>query len=796
MPKYLHAIIHLTILTMFSGCSLLDPEYLPYTFEATYTKTITDRTRVGFYDFDHDGRFEMWDIGVSDSPDKLPHAFLLFDENFASFLWQNNDPMRYFAVLPISSTAGEPGYKIPSDILVAARGVLDVDYIIYRYIDGSIIARHTIYSGIDFNKDGNWDGNLIPVKAVDLNNDGRDEVLALGFAGFDLQPRGVWAIDVFKGDTFWTYPTGCSIPKMFLTDLDRDGNSEIALSTSAPGNGSVAGNTDDHHSYLIILDARTGTPIIEEEMSAGYSSCFTDLADLKDEGTFLVSGVSTSSAGGDFGRISIWKGLPLELVNSFDVPGYFNNMATHDVDGDGKDEVVTSSIEGSISGYDHNGFLKAEFQFGKSLGYMKSIAGLIPIKESVLLVELQELNEVIGLGENFKPLFKLSDAQVGSIRMLESPRIAIVTSSAIGFGQFVRTPIAIPYREIAIFGSGVFIVAMLFALFSFFRLPMSWRTLDQNFKCGIIWLNKKGEVKRMNKGAKDILPDIQQRIPPEIIRTIENLRAEKKIIKDVNFTRGMHQSERLINAHIRLYRHGVLVTLDDATDMQRSKFLRTWAEGVGRIVHFFKSPAAAIQLSIEQLKKGNNFNDTILLMEGQSKLLIDSSQRFKKVFTLLDLQTEPLEMNKLIRRILVPVMGLHSNRIKFDLISEDEQLIINGDRDQIEILMRCLLDNALEALGNAGHIQIRLHKSETIQGRGEEWIHQFVEVELNDNGPGMDAQKIEQALKPGFSTKKQGMGLGLPQAKLITELHGGEFDIRGQLGAGVSIHLKFPLSES
>ncbi len=73
-------------------------------------------------------------------------------------------------------------------------------------------------------------------------------------------------------------------------------------------------------------------------------------------------------------------------------------------------------------------------------------------------------------------------------------------------------------------------------------------------------------------------------------------------------------------------------------------------------------------------------------------------------------------------------------------------------------------------------------------------------LEVLDNGIGMDAAGLEQALKPfgqadsGLNRKYEGTGLGVPLAKALTELQGGRFAIASKPGAGTRVTITMPLA--
>ena len=67
-----------------------------------------------------------------------------------------------------------------------------------------------------------------------------------------------------------------------------------------------------------------------------------------------------------------------------------------------------------------------------------------------------------------------------------------------------------------------------------------------------------------------------------------------------------------------------------------------------------------------------------------------------------------------------------------------------------------------------------------------------MEVTIADDGPGMDAEKVERAMRGGFTSKATGTGLGLGICRHLVTAHGGTFDLKSEPGEGVTVRLSFP----
>lgn len=104
------------------------------------------------------------------------------------------------------------------------------------------------------------------------------------------------------------------------------------------------------------------------------------------------------------------------------------------------------------------------------------------------------------------------------------------------------------------------------------------------------------------------------------------------------------------------------------------------------------------------------------------------------------------------------------------------------DREQIEQVLINILKNAMEAIGDHGSLEIRLRE------RGD-----AVELQILDDGRGLDLETQGNLFSPFYSTKAQGQGLGLTLAKEILIKHGFEFGLEPATDGRTRFHLRVPL---
>lgn len=116
---------------------------------------------------------------------------------------------------------------------------------------------------------------------------------------------------------------------------------------------------------------------------------------------------------------------------------------------------------------------------------------------------------------------------------------------------------------------------------------------------------------------------------------------------------------------------------------------------------------------------------------------------------------------------------------------ESKPIFIKADPAQIQVALRALCQNALEALQSGGKVEIVVEsggRSECLPSRDEVWIH------VRDDGPGLKPEERRHAFDPYYSARQagRGLGLGLSKAWRIVANHGGRIDVESVPGCGAT----------
>jgi two-component system nitrogen regulation sensor histidine kinase NtrY len=238
---------------------------------------------------------------------------------------------------------------------------------------------------------------------------------------------------------------------------------------------------------------------------------------------------------------------------------------------------------------------------------------------------------------------------------------------------------------------------------------------------------------------------------------------------------------------------GMMIFLEDITQIQKVQRMEAWREVARRIAHEIKNPLTPIQLSAERLRKRyakllqgdgavlDKCTTTIIQQVVELKNLVNEFSQFARLPTA---QPVPNDLNLIVQDALFLFKEGH-NHIDFEF-RQGELPALELDRDQIKRVMINLLDNAVAAVGEGGHIQIS-----TAYDRARNTVY----LEVADDGCGMSPDSRVRIFEPGFSTKKQGTGLGLTIVSQIVEDHRGYIRVRNNEPRGTRFVIEFPVRE-
>ena len=148
-----------------------------------------------------------------------------------------------------------------------------------------------------------------------------------------------------------------------------------------------------------------------------------------------------------------------------------------------------------------------------------------------------------------------------------------------------------------------------------------------------------------------------------------------------------------------------------------------------------------------------------------------------------------VDINQLIEDVIAMVPAeLRRNRVQVRTQLADDLPHVDGDQVQLQQVLLNLVINAIEAMSTVSGARELLIKSQRYESGS-------VQVSVQDSGAGFDEQNAAQLFNAFFTTKPQGLGMGLPISRTTIEAYGGRLWATANDGHGATFQFTLPTSD-
>jgi signal transduction histidine kinase len=214
---------------------------------------------------------------------------------------------------------------------------------------------------------------------------------------------------------------------------------------------------------------------------------------------------------------------------------------------------------------------------------------------------------------------------------------------------------------------------------------------------------------------------------------------------------------------------------DHQAELDRMARLTTAGALGSAIVHEISQPLATIatyahacRVSLTATPQKPDFlRETLAKVELESLRAGKIAERLRDFVSKGEMQLVPLDLAEKTHKVLSVLADEAQSHGVEIYVQERSPLMIAADRLQMEQVMLNLIRNAIEAAAeNAGwqkRVCIRLRRSDNV-----------VQVDVEDNGPGVNPEIAAHLFEPFMTGKPRGMGLGLMLSRQIVQSHGGD----------------------
>ncbi|ANK13474.1 sensor histidine kinase [Erythrobacter neustonensis] len=242
-----------------------------------------------------------------------------------------------------------------------------------------------------------------------------------------------------------------------------------------------------------------------------------------------------------------------------------------------------------------------------------------------------------------------------------------------------------------------------------------------------------------------------------------------------------------------------LAILEFINQTAEADISRAHTDFVANASHELRTPLAAILGYVETLQEDGGNIDTPTARKFLGTIEREAQRLHALVSDLMslsrveaekhDLPTERIDLAPLLERAARDAAGL--SRVDRLALEITAQPVVTGDRQQLEQVVRNLVDNALKYGAADRPVVVTLDLTQNDLAR----------ITVTDEGEGIAPDQIPHLTRrfyrtdPGRSRASGGTGLGLAIVKHIVERHRGRLDITSALGKGTSVVVRLPVAQ-
>jgi len=223
-------------------------------------------------------------------------------------------------------------------------------------------------------------------------------------------------------------------------------------------------------------------------------------------------------------------------------------------------------------------------------------------------------------------------------------------------------------------------------------------------------------------------------------------------------------------------------------EMLKAQREAAWREMAKQVAHEIKNPLTPIKLSIQHLRQAyqdgvddfkeilNSITATVL---DQIEILNNIATEFSHFARMPKKKIETIDVHKTIDDVIA--MFNKYQRVNFRINYNAERSAIDADRQELSRSFVNIIRNSIQAMNEKGDIYIETTSS-----------NESINIIIRDTGPGIPDEVKSRLFEPNFSTKTDGMGLGLSIVKKCVDDLNGIIGIESKAGEGTTVRITIP----
>ncbi len=227
----------------------------------------------------------------------------------------------------------------------------------------------------------------------------------------------------------------------------------------------------------------------------------------------------------------------------------------------------------------------------------------------------------------------------------------------------------------------------------------------------------------------------------------------------------------------------------------QSEKLAAIGEVVAGVVHELRNPLSAVKMNLKilsrKLKPDDPTYKNVLTAQEQSLKLERMLTQILEYAKPVEPALAPVDLAVLIREAFESLQHrIREAGIEVVWDIPRQPVTIHCDRDLIFLALSNILDNAVNAMAAEKGGKLKIAVS------GNDPASSGAQIEISDTGVGLSPTQIERIFEPFYTTRRDGTGLGLPNAKKMIELHRGHLEVDSTPGKGTTVRIFLPRGEN
>jgi len=327
-----------------------------------------------------------------------------------------------------------------------------------------------------------------------------------------------------------------------------------------------------------------------------------------------------------------------------------------------------------------------------------------------------------------------------------------------------------------------------------------FRILIEHLAIGIITFDKKGHILHSNSSAKkllgtDILTHIQQleRFDKKLYQTLVRMKPSERHLVPINTEKGEIQLSLKSASFGTDNRELIILSVQDIKNELDEKEVESWMKLIRILMHEIMNSITPITSLSESLsgiysfegkpvtpdqitskKIGTTLQGLNVIMD-QGKGLMSFVESYRQLTRIPEPDRRLFRVSDLFSRLKVLYETQNNcEGIELSFALRDPELEIFADQNLISQVLINLIKNAREAIDRTPGGKIIISAVYGNDNRPE--------ICVNDNGPGIPPENIDEIFVPFFTTRVNGSGIGLSVSRQIMTVHGGNLKVRSDPG--------------